>query len=184
MQRRVPPTAIAALAMVFGLIALLIYGVVAGGSGNSLERALADGERPQAPVRSGRVVGADQSLSLADYRGKVVAFNLWASWCKPCEDEAPALEKAWRKYRSQGLVVLGADMDDLTDQALEFKRKYDITYPLFRYTSDDAAKDFGTRRLPETFLIDRAGRIRALHRGQVDAAWIENEVRPLLAEKS
>jgi cytochrome c biogenesis protein CcmG/thiol:disulfide interchange protein DsbE len=181
MTRRVSPTAIAALALVFGLIALLVYGVVAGGSDTSIDSAVQRGERPEAPVRSGLVVGAkNQSTSLAEFRGKVVALNFWASWCKPCEDEAPALERAQRRLGERGFTVLGADMDDLTGKALAFKRRYDLTYPLMRYSSDDAARDFGTRQLPETFVIDRDGRIVALRRGPVDDAWIKRNVDPLV----
>jgi cytochrome c biogenesis protein CcmG/thiol:disulfide interchange protein DsbE len=184
MSRRVSPTAIAALAMVFGLIALLIYGVTAGGSDDSLDRAVERGERPVAPVRAGRVVGGEGSTSIGKYRGKVVALNFWASWCKPCESEAPALERAYERYRKAGFVVLGADMDDLTGKALEFKRRFGVTYPLFRYSSDDAARDYGTRQLPETFLIDRQGRVVDLIRGQLDYEWLRERVPPLLAEET
>lgn len=182
MRRRVTPTAIAALAMVFGLIALLAYGVVAGGSDDSLDHAVRGGERPAAPVRPGLEVGGKRQISLARHRGDVVALNFWASWCKPCEQEAPALERAFKKYRDRGFVVLGADMDDITRNALDFKRKFGVTYPLFRYTSDDAARDYGTRQLPETFMIDRRGRITAIHRGAVDDAWLNKTIPPLLSE--
>ncbi len=168
--------------MVFGLIALLIYGVTAGGSDDSLDHAVERGERPVAPVRAGRVVGDDESTSIGKYRGKVVALNFWASWCKPCEKEAPDLERAYQRYGDAGFVVLGADMDDLTGKALEFRRRFGVTYPMFRYSSDDAARDYGTRQLPETFLIDRRGRVVDLIRGQVDYEWLSKRVPPLLKE--
>lgn len=170
--------------MVFALVALLVYGVVAGGSDDSIDRAVQNGERPPAPVRSGLVIGGreQEQVSLAKFRGDVVALNFWASWCKPCEEEAPALERAYRRYRDQGFVVLGAAMDDLTKNVLEFKRKYDITYPLFRYTSDDAGRDFGTRQLPETFVIDRDGSVVAVYRGAVDDQWLKQTIEPLLGD--
>lgn len=182
MQRRISPTAIAALAMVFGLVALLVYGVVAGGSDDSIDRAVQNGERPAAPVRSGLAIGGREQVSIAKFRGDVVALNFWASWCKPCEEEAPALERAYRKYRDRDFVVLGAAMDDLTKNVLEFKRKYGITYPLFRYTSDDAGRDFGTRQLPETFVIDRDGSVVAVYRGAVDDEWLKKTIEPLLGD--
>jgi cytochrome c biogenesis protein CcmG/thiol:disulfide interchange protein DsbE len=116
-------------------------------------------------------------LRRRDYKGKVVLLNFWASWCEPCKAESPAIERAWRKYGKDGLVVLGADVDDLSSAANKFILQNNLTYPILRYSSVNATKDFGTKRMPETFIIGRDGNVVALMRLQVDDAWL-NEVIP------
>ncbi|MBJ7347942.1 MAG: TlpA family protein disulfide reductase [Thermoleophilaceae bacterium] len=182
MRRTTSPTAIAALALIVAVFALLIYGVAHSGGNKAIESAIASGKPATAPVRVGKMVGARGNTSLADYRGKVVAFNLWASWCEPCRVEAPALERAWKKYRNQGFVVLGGDVDDLTSDALAFKREFGLTYPLMRYSNTNSKHDWGSTGLPETFIVDRQGKVVAVRRFQVDDKWLNANIKPLLAK--
>jgi cytochrome c biogenesis protein CcmG/thiol:disulfide interchange protein DsbE len=99
-----------------------------------------------------------QIYHLADLKGKVVLVNIWASWCKPCEQEAADLETAWRTYQPGGEVLfLGVAWTDTDKKSLEYLRKFDITYP--------NGPDLGTRiyqayratGVPETYIIDRNG---------------------------
>lgn len=181
-RRTISPTAIAALTLIVAVFALLIYGVVNSGGNKLIESAIADGTPATAPVRVGKKVGASGATSLADFRGKVVAFNLWASWCEPCRTEAPALERAWKKYRDQGFVVLGGDVDDLTSDALAFKREFGLTYPLMRYSNSNSKRDWGSTGLPETFIVNRAGKVVAVRRFEVDDKWLDANIKPLLAK--
>ena len=98
-------------------------------------------------------------LRLTDLRGSVVVLNFWASWCGPCEDEAPELEAAWRSYRSRGLVVLGVDAEDLEQDAKEFVREHGITYPVVRDRDGSVIRDYQVKGFPVTYVIDRRGNI-------------------------
>lgn len=183
MQRRRSPLSIVAILAAAALLALLTYGVVIKQGGNSIDNALADGERPAATVRDVRVLNSDETTSIADYRGDVVLLNFWASWCGPCKTESPAIERAYNKYKKRGFVVLGADVDDLSSDANKFIIENNLTYPILRYTSANATKDFGTKRMPESFLIDRNGNIAALQRYQIDDEWLNRVIPPVLAER-
>lgn len=183
MESKRSPWAYLVFVFVAALLALLVYGVAIKAGGNKYDNALAEGKRLPATVREVRVLNDDDTVSIADFRGKVVLLNFWASWCAPCKEEAPAIERAYAKYAKDGLVVLGADVDDLSSDANKFVIKYKITYPILRYTSSNATKDFGTKRMPESFVIDRAGNVAALQRFQVDDAWLNRVLPPVLAEK-
>ncbi|MGB1582280.1 MAG: TlpA disulfide reductase family protein [Solirubrobacterales bacterium] len=182
MERKRSPFAIPIFLAVAALLALLTYGVVIKQGGNEFDNALAEGKRLPATVREVRVLNDDRTTSIKDYRGKVVLLNFWASWCEPCKEESPAIERAYKKYEDRGFVVLGADVDDLSADANEFVIANKLTYPILRYSSVDATKDFGTKRMPESFIIDRDGNVAALQRYQIDDAWLEKNVPPVLEE--
>jgi cytochrome c biogenesis protein CcmG/thiol:disulfide interchange protein DsbE len=184
MESKRSPWTYVVFAFVAALLALLIYGVAIKAGGNKYDNALAEGKRLPATVRPVRVLNDTGTKSIEDFRGKVVLLNFWASWCEPCKEESPAIERAYAKYAKDGLIVLGADVDDLSKDANKFVIENKLTYPILRYSSVNATKDFGTKRMPETFIIDRDGNVAALQRYQVDDAWL-NEVLPqVLAEKS
>lgn len=182
MQGKRSPYVIPVVLAIAALLALLVYGVAQQQGNHEIDQAVAAGKREPAPVRSVKRLGSAETASLADYRGTVVVLNFWASWCDPCKAESPALERAYRRYRNKGFVVLGAGVDDLTSDAQAFIRHYKLSYPQVKYGSENATKDFGTRYLPESFVIDRRGRIVALQRYQVDDKWLNKNIPPVLAE--
>ncbi len=112
------------------------------------------------------------SISLESLRGKVVFLNFWASWCVPCRAEARTLEAAWLKYRDQDVVFVGVDIQDKEEDARQFLREFGITYPNARDASGRAAIDYGVWGIPETFVIDRTGRIIYKHVGALGWATI------------
>jgi cytochrome c biogenesis protein CcmG/thiol:disulfide interchange protein DsbE len=183
MESKRSPWTYVALAGVAALLALLIYGVAIKSGGNKYDNALAADKRLPATVREVRVLNDTGTKSIADFRGKVVLLNFWASWCEPCKAESPAIERAYSKYANDGLVVLGADVDDLSKDANRFVIENKLTYPILRYSSTNATKDFGTKRMPETFVIDRDGKVAALQRFQVDDKWLNTVLPRLLAER-
>ena len=99
-----------------------------------------------------------QTYNLADLRGKVVVLNMWASWCKPCEQEAADLEAAWRHYQPRGDVVfLGVAWTDTDKKSLEYLEKFDITYPNGPDLGTRIAQAYRITGVPETYIIDRDG---------------------------
>jgi cytochrome c biogenesis protein CcmG/thiol:disulfide interchange protein DsbE len=149
------------------LVGLLVYGVLAVGESTTLDDAVRNGERPVAPDRTLPMLGGGEG-SLAEYEGKPLVVNFWASWCGPCEDEAPALERAQKRLAKVGGTVLGVTVNDSTPDSQAFVEEHGLSYPSLRDVDDELGKDFGRTGVPETFVIDAEGRVAALSRGQVD----------------
>ena len=170
------------IAAAAALVALLAYGVASQTQDTAIEDALADNERVEAPSTSLPVLGGSGDRSLADYRGRVVVLNFWASWCPPCIDELPLLERTQRQIERRGGTVLGVNYQDLPEDALALERRAGISYPSVRDRDGEYAEDFDTVGFPETFLIDRAGRIAAVRRGPVDRRWLARTLPPVLEE--
>jgi cytochrome c biogenesis protein CcmG/thiol:disulfide interchange protein DsbE len=166
------------------LVALLTYGVAAQGTDTSLDQALQEGKRVEAPVADLPKLGETGTGSLADHKGKVVVLNVWASWCPPCQSEMPLLQRTHEQIASQGGMVLGIDTQDSPDDALAFLRKKHITFPSLRDRDREYGQKYGVSAYPETFLIDRQGRIAALRRGPVTQSWLDANLPGLLKEKA
>jgi cytochrome c biogenesis protein CcmG/thiol:disulfide interchange protein DsbE len=180
MQRVLSPVSIAAICVLVALVALLAYGLAQNEPDRSVDQALAQGERASAPDLELPKLGGGGNGSLDDYRGQVVVLNFWASWCKPCKDESPLLEKWHRRMRDRGGTVLGVDMLDVTSRAEEFIDEYDLSYPMLKDKDGDGLESYGVVQYPETFVIDRRGRIAAVQRGPVDEDFMQTRVEPLL----
>lgn len=177
------PFAIAAIVGVVALVGLLAYGLASNEPDRGIERSLARGERPKAPDLDLPSLSGDGRGSLADYRGRVVVLNFWASWCVPCRQESPLLQR-WHSRISEKRrgTVLGVDVLDVSGDARRFARDFRLTYPMLRDGDGDSLGDFGVVAYPETFVIDRRGRIAASRRGPVDERFLRNEVLPLVEE--
>ena len=106
-----------------------------------------------------------RTIKLEDLRGKVVFLNFWASWCVPCRAEAKALEETWKKYKDRGVIFLGIDIQDTEKDARAFIQEFEITYMNGRDDTGKIAIDYGVWGIPETFFIDRQGRITYKHVG-------------------
>jgi cytochrome c biogenesis protein CcmG, thiol:disulfide interchange protein DsbE len=162
--------------LVAAVVALLVVGFVNRDVGTSIQDALDEGERPDAPSFTAPVLLAGDGIgpvgtevSLDDLRGRTVVLNFWASWCEPCEREAPILNEVARRYRaSDDVIVLGLDVQDLSQEALVFAREFRIAYPSLREAGDDAFRDYEITGLPETFVIDPDGRIALKVIGEIE----------------
>jgi cytochrome c biogenesis protein CcmG, thiol:disulfide interchange protein DsbE len=168
---------------ILALVVLLIYGVAAKDSSSSkLDTAVKRGERPVAPgaTRALPALSGGGERRLADYRGKVVVLNFWASWCSPCASEAPLLERVQQTLGSRG-TVLGATYNDVPGDSLGFEREHHLTYPSGRDVGLKLAQDYNTHALPETFVIDREGRVVAISRGQISERFLRSAVQDALA---
>jgi peroxiredoxin len=122
---------------------------------------------------------------LSDLRGKVVVLNFWATWCPPCVDETPSLNSLQTQIAAQGGVVLGISLDEDASAYEQFLKDNHVDFPTYRDPTKKIALDYGTRMYPETYLIDRQGKIaRKIIGGQ---AWDEGDmllyVQSLLIQK-
>jgi cytochrome c biogenesis protein CcmG/thiol:disulfide interchange protein DsbE len=166
---------LAAFIGVLAVLGLLGYGLLSKGSSDLETGAVV-------PVDPLPALGSSSELSLADFRGKWVLVNFWASWCEPCRTESPALERFHRENRRRGFTVLGIDTQDLTGDGLAFVREFGLTYPHLRDADGDAADAWGTTGVPESFLVDPGGRLRISRRGPVDAEYLDQVIAPELPE--
>ena len=158
MKRLLVPVLAAVVAL--GLVGLLAYGLLSRSTDDSIEQAVARGDFPPAPS--------------AALRGRVVVLNFWASWCIPCRSEAPLLERTQRRLTASGAgTVLGVTYNDSTPAALRFADRYGMSFPSVRDVGTQLARRHGTHRVPETFVIDRRGRVVDLFRGQIDQAFLD-----------
>jgi cytochrome c biogenesis protein CcmG/thiol:disulfide interchange protein DsbE len=155
------------------LVALLVYGVIGAGESTTLDDAVKSGKRPSVPTRSLPLLDGGEA-SLAQYKGKPVLVNFWASWCTPCKDEAPLLERAHARLTTAGGTVIGVTVSDASDDSRAFMRKHGLSFPSLRDVEGDLGEDFGTSGVPESFAVDRQGRIVAISRGQVSKAFVES----------
>lgn len=165
-------SSIAVLA-VLALVGLLVYGLVSKGSAR-----VAIGER--APSASLPRLEGGGDGSLAQYRGRWVLVNFWASWCVPCKQEAPTLEEFQRRHGGPEFTVLGIDTRDLSGDGRAFARQYGLSYPQLRDGDGSAAHSYGTTGVPENFLVDPKGTVRWLLPGPVDEQYLHEQVEPFL----
>lgn len=166
---------------ILGAIAFLVWGL-ASQSESGLEP---DGEVPSATLE--RLVpdgAAEGTGSLADYRGGWVLMNVWASWCTPCRDESPALERFSRKWGDR-VTVLGIDTRDITSDALDFIREFDLTFPQLRDPTGSYSDELGTTGVPESFLVDPKGLLADRLRGPFrDYRDIERFAAPAIGSET
>ena len=123
-----------------------------------------------------------KQVGLSDYKGKVVVVDFWASWCGPCREELPVLERLNKTYAEQGLVVLGVNIDNQASAAKDFLKKLPVTFTVVHDSEKQVAKQFAPPTMPSSYIIDRSGKVRHVHAGYKasDAAKIEAEIKALL----
>jgi cytochrome c biogenesis protein CcmG, thiol:disulfide interchange protein DsbE len=176
-------TAVSARTFAVFMAALAVVGLLAYGLLTKGTSSLAAGDA--VPASTLPQLDGSGSSSLADYRGRWVLVNVWASWCVPCRDDSPALERFQRAHRGERFMILGVDSNDLSADALAFTSRYGITYPQLRDGNGDYSQDeLGTTGVPESFLVDPRGRL-VLHRlGPVTPDYLDSNVVPYLTGKA
>lgn len=127
---------------------------------------------------------AGPNLRLGEQRGQVVLLNFWASWCGPCRQEMPHLNRLYDKYRSAGFVLLGVNIDDDVRTATGTAGKWGLKFPVLLDADKAVSKLYDLGSMPATVLIDRDGKVRFLHRGYregMEEAY-EKQIRDLVKE--
>lgn len=157
-------------------ISALVYLLVVGSPSKAPEGAV------KAPALAGPLSGGGKA-ALADYAGKVVLVDFWATWCDPCAAEIPELNALHRKLESKGFSVLGVSMDEEGDKAvLRFKTKRPISYPVILNNGERAPAGWSTPGFPTAYLIGRDGMVARRWFGAKDMAEVERAVRTVLGE--
>lgn len=127
---------------------------------------------------------AGSNVRLAEHRGEVVVLSFWSSRCSTCGAQLAALERSLKTYQSAGLRVLGINVGDETDRAIEAARSHDVSFPLLLDTRKEVSRQYRIDNLPMTVLIDRDGRVRHVHRdysSRSEALYVQ-QLRALLNE--
>jgi len=134
------------------------------------------------PLFNGYDWNGQPQIQLADFRGKVVMVNFWASWCKPCEQEAPDLEQAWQFYKDDGRVVfIGADYVDTEPEARAYLAKFDITFANGPDLGTRVSQIFRIKGVPETYFINQQGVLQYAQIGPFSSVDdIKSIINPLL----
>lgn len=162
---------------VLALIGLLGFGLIGTGSAN-----LAVGD--DAPDTELPRLDGEGTGSIADYRGDWVLVNFWASWCTPCRDESPTLQRFSERHEDD-VVVLGINTQDLSSDAFGFVEEFGLTYPMLRDPDSESplSEEYGATGLPESFLVDPEGDVAMICRGPIDQGDLEELVLPLVSER-
>jgi cytochrome c biogenesis protein CcmG/thiol:disulfide interchange protein DsbE len=163
-----------ALACVAGLLALLVWKIA--------HQQHAPHVGAVAPAFTLRRLDGLGKVSLASFRGRPVVLNFWASWCEPCKGEAAVLERDWTRYRGRGVVFLGVDYHDLAPDARRFVSAHALTFPMLEDGSGRVTGDYGIHQVPETYVLDRQGRIVAHLAGPITAQGFRSQFSTALAK--
>ena len=170
----------AQIGAILGLV--VVVAVIIALWGNTLNPNSGSG-RPlpgkAAPAFSATDIDGNE-FRMADYRGKIVVINFWATWCPQCEDEIPEFEEIWRELGGQGIQFVGVAMNDTTAAVTDVAQKQNITFPLIVEDESRITSAYGVTGVPETFVIDAEGNVAYLHIGVVDAETLMSELAELM----
>lgn len=126
-----------------------------------------------------------KNLKLSEYRGQVVLLNFWASWCGPCRQEMPLLEKTHNKYKKLGFTVMGVNVEENSTKAKSIVKKKKLTFPVLFDTKSKASKLYQVSAMPSTVIIDRNGKVRYIHKGykpgdeKTYVKWVKKLIREM-----
>lgn len=165
-----------AVLAVLAIVGLLTFGLLSKGSSR-----VQVGER--VPDRAlPYLSGGTGKGKIGDYRGGWVLVNLWASWCVPCRQEAPTLERFYRLHRNR-VTVLGINVQDNEEDARSFMREFHPSYPELRSVGSERSEAFGATGVPENYLVDPRGKLAVSIIGPIDQRILNSEVIPVIEGK-
>jgi thiol-disulfide isomerase/thioredoxin len=128
---------------------------------------------------------AGKTVSLADFKGQVVMINFWASWCGPCRQEMPLLEKLHAKYKPMGFTMIGVNVEPDSKLAADWLKATPVSFPILFDTKSEVSKLYKVAGMPNTVIVDRKGNLRWLHRGYKPGDENEylDQIRALVREQ-
>src|SRR6266850_1046539 len=142
--------------------------------------AVAAGKQPVAPDFDLQRIDHGGTLKLSSLRGRVVVLNFWASWCRPCKDEAPTLEAAAERWRHRGVVFVGIDTQDFSSDARAFARRFGLTYASVHDGQGTLMTRYGVTGMPETWTVTRSGRLADHIGGVTDGRRLDSAIERAL----
>jgi cytochrome c biogenesis protein CcmG, thiol:disulfide interchange protein DsbE len=167
---------IGAIALVVALLVLLVVHIATAQRGAAVAAAVTAGKKPSAPDFDLDRIGRDGKLKLSSLRGRVVVLNFWASWCQACKDEARTVEAAARRWQPRGVIFIGVDSQDFTSDARRFAHRFGLTYASVHDGSGSVMTRYGVTGLPETWTLDRHGRLVDHIPGVTDAGRLDSAI--------
>ena len=146
--------------------------------------AAVDSGQP-APAFTGKPLLGGEALRLEDFRGKVVYLDFWASWCGPCRQSLPWMEILRRDYGAAGLEVIAVNVDETAADGIAFLKRFAVTYPVIGDSGGTIAALYDVKDMPSSYLIDRRGAVRKVHRGfnTRAGAQLRETIAKLVAEQ-
>lgn len=149
-------------------------------SAGQLQAASTPGPAPDFTLKS----STGKNIKLSELRGQVVMINFWASWCGPCRQEMPLLDQLYQRYQPMGFTLLGVNVEEDSAAANKILKEIPVTFPVLYDNKNRVSESYQVRAMPSTFLIDRDGKVRYLHKGYKPGTEEEyqQQVRELIRE--
>jgi cytochrome c biogenesis protein CcmG, thiol:disulfide interchange protein DsbE len=143
-------------------VVVILGGGIVAGRGLTRNPTLVDSPLIDKPAPAFRLPGLDgQDVASGDFAGRLYVVNFWASWCVPCRAEAAHLQSFWERYGPEGVALVGVVYQDDEDAAREFRDEFGLTFPQVMDPGGRTALDFGVFGIPETFVVDEQGVVKA-----------------------
>jgi cytochrome c biogenesis protein CcmG/thiol:disulfide interchange protein DsbE len=176
------------LLILVGFFSLLGWALARSGgvpSGSGVNNVFGEIDIQEGPAPDFTLETIDgKSITLSSLRGKVVLIDFWASWCPPCREEAPRLSQVYKEYESQGVEFIGISIWDRLNDAKDYIKRFDVTYPSGLDTQGTILVDYGVRGIPEKFFIDTQGKLVAKFIGPSNTDGLRKTLDQLLAAKN
>jgi cytochrome c biogenesis protein CcmG/thiol:disulfide interchange protein DsbE len=166
--------------LLLSVLAFVLLTLACTGPSDGL--GLVEVDRPLPDLAGSTVQGG--SIDAADYAGRVLVVNIWATWCAPCREEQPALQQVWREYQDRGVRFVGVNYRDDSAAAGAWIDEFGVTYPSIEDHAGGWADDFGFLGLPDTYVADAGGTIRYLITGATTPQQLSGVLDGLLASST